>query len=164
MDFFSAFLVDFVPKSMDTMQNLTLLLYRQWRRLVAGTILLQLLYSSSKCTQYTLTAMWLLYLHHKNHENVDIQVYGIPNVIIAYLLLWMGGCHFPEFPFPCFKPDGRLTIWDVWAVIETEFSLYILDRAWHWGRSDELFEDFEFSVRFWARFWVKLNPFSPFNP
>ena len=33
-----------------------------------------------------------------------------------------GGCHFPEFPFPYFKPDGRLTIWDVWAMIETEFS------------------------------------------
>ena len=35
----------------------------------------------------------------------------------------MGGCHFPEFPFPCFKPDGGLTIRDVLAMIETEFRI-----------------------------------------
>ena len=82
---------------------------------------------------------------------------------LRVILLWMGGGrYFPEFPFSCFKPDGRLTIWDVWAMIETDFSLYRLYRAWHWARSDKLFEDFEFSVRFWARFCVELNPLSPF--
>ena len=45
----------------------------------------------------------------------------LDSLLLPVCFVVNGGCHFPEFPFPCFKPDGRLTIRDVWAMIETEF-------------------------------------------